>query len=380
MLLRGGVRGALGALALGLALPAEAQAPNIVEVAGGRLHTCALDDTGQVWCWGANWLGQVGDGTTDGPRLTLVRVQGMDDAIAIGTGEVFSCALRSSGTVACWGNNRFGQLGDGTFINRPSPVSVQGLTDVTAIGFGTAHACAVRSTGHLACWGHNASGQLGDGRLGPTNRNTPVAVEGIANAIAVDGGWQHSCALRRNGRIACWGLNGWGSLGDGTTDARLTPVRVHRVANATGIAVGWQHSCALRSNGRVACWGWNSSGRLGDGTSTSRSTAVRVHRVANATFIAAGDNHSCALRANGSVACWGINEGRLGDGTIDIRRTPVRVRRISDATAIATGGGHSCAVRSSGRVSCWGSNSRGQLGDGTTRRRRLTPVDVVFPH
>jgi hypothetical protein len=191
-----------------------------VGLAAGSWHTCGLRVSGQMACWGDNFAGALGDGTTT-DRHTPVAVVGITDATAIAAGENHSCALRSSGEVACWGGF---PLGDGTANSSLTPVAVVGLTDATAITVGGHHTCALRSNGRVACWGSNLMGQLGDGTT--THRHSPVAVVGLTDATAVVGGEVHTCALRRAGHVVCWGANLYGALGDGTTVDRHSPVPV----------------------------------------------------------------------------------------------------------------------------------------------------------
>ncbi|RIB35140.1 MAG: hypothetical protein BXU00_02990 [Candidatus Nanoclepta minutus] len=362
-------------------LPIWTNLSSWVQSIGGASHSCALKSDGTVWCWGGNWYGQLGDGTTTN-RYTPVQVRGLTNVTQIALGASHSCALRSDGTVWCWGWNSDGQLGDNTTTNRYTPVQVRGLTNVVQIALGEAHSCALKSDGTVWCWGGNWYGQLGDGTT--TNRYTPVRVVNLTNVVQIALGEAHSCALRSDGTVWCWGWNSYGQLGDGTTTNRYTPVQVGGLTNVTQIALGAAHSCALKSDGTVWCWGWNSYGQLGDGTTTNRYTPVQVRGLANilstlinVTQIALGNAHSCALRSDGTVWCWGNNEhGQLGNDIIAIGYVPLRVRGLTNVTQIALGYVHSCALKSDGTVWCWGWNSYGQLGDNTTTNR-YTPVQVL---
>ncbi|MEM1684389.1 MAG: hypothetical protein QXD60_01365, partial [Nanopusillaceae archaeon] len=345
---------------------------------GGEFHTCALLSNGSVACWGANGYGQLGDGTnTD--RNTPVLVQNINNAVAISAGQSHTCALLSSGLVVCWGRNNYGQLGDGTNTDRNTPVLVQDINNAIAIAAGGWHTCALLSNGSVACWGNNVYGQLGNGTFGGYS-STPVLVRGIYyNTIAIAAGHMHTCALISSGLVACWGWNYYGQLGDGTNENRNTPTLVQGVNNAVAISAGGWHTCALLSNGSIACWGRNDWGQLGNGTFGGySSTPVLVQDINNAIAIAAGGWHTCALLANGSVACWGRNNyGQLGDGTNTDRNTPVLVQNINNAVAISAGYYHTCALLSSGLVVCWGRNNYGQLGNGTSGGSSPTPVLVL---
>ncbi len=246
----------------------------------------------------------------------------------------------------------------------------------TQVAAGDSHACAVRNDGTVWCWGNNSNGQLGDGTA--TDRDAPVQVTMLKNAVAVGAGAASSCALLKSGDVWCWGHNDVGELGDGTNSDSRTPVQVKNVAGATALAVGAEHACALLGDGSLPCWGSNDHGELGDGTHSSRSMAMPV-TVPTATAIAAGDDFTCAIDTSGTARCWGANDsGQIGNGmtsSTDVTMPSV-VMMLMPVVGVAAGSGFACANDAAGAVWCWGSNSNGQLGNGTQGGTSTMPQQV----
>ncbi|HEX5825433.1 MAG TPA: hypothetical protein VFY18_13325, partial [Candidatus Limnocylindrales bacterium] len=346
----------------------------ITQLSAGNGPTCALLENATVRCWGWNQYGQLGDGTTT-DRPTPVAVSGLSNVVQIAAGSHHVCALLADTTVRCWGYNGSGALGDGTMTDSPVPVTVSGLSDVTSLTAMDEAMCALLEDATVRCWGQNGNGEVGDGTT--TNRLTPVPVGGLAGVTAITGGAAHVCALLLDTTVRCWGFNPYGGVGDGSIVDRRTPVTVSGLSTVTALGAGYYHSCARLANATVKCWGDNYWGQIGDGTSTERDTPVLVPGLANVSAIAAGGQNTCALLSNGTARCWGANtDGQVGDGTLFDRHTPVAVTGLTDVAALEVGGGDSCALLADATARCWGVNFFGEVGDGTTTHR-LQPVPVV---
>lgn len=350
-----------------LAFAVGAAHPKPTRISGGWYFSQELRPDGTVWSWGTNNRGQLGDGTTL-QRNTPVRVMGLDHIESIAAANRHSVALKTDGTVWAWGGNDYGQLGDGSFTDRYTPVQVVGLTGVVAISTGGGQSLALKQDGTVWAWGNNSSGSLGDGTT--THRNTPVQVVGLTGVVAIAAGDGASLAVRNDGTAWSWGDNTSGQLGDGTTNMSTTPVQVSGLTDVIAVAGGNAHSMALKKDGTVWAWGSNSNGALGDGTSLQHTTPVQVLGLSGMTTIDAGGSLSLALKQDGTLWAWGLNVwGQLGDGTTTQRSTPVQVTGLSGVTAISAGVFHSLALKQDNSAWAWGYNGSGELGDGTTNQR-----------
>ena len=371
----------------------SAGATAIDSISAGSAHVCVRTTGGGAKCWGYNDTGMVGDGTFK-DRKKPVNVQGLASGVAdVQAQWDHSCALSNSGQVWCWGHNGDGELGNGNLMKSNTPEAVTGMhSGQQQVSLGFDSGCALSDTGGVKCWGYNGNGQLGDGTR--STRKVPVQVDGLTSGIvAISAGWDHTCALTTGGGVKCWGENAHGEIGDGTRTDRLKAVDVTGLTSGVAaVSAGYDHTCALMDAGTVKCWGNNATGELGDGTTNSRKVPVNVSGLSSVGSISAGFNHTCAVTNAGGAKCWGSNgSGELGTGNTANRKTPTNVyRSTSGVEMISAGGwaraGLTCLLTTSGAVRCFGANHGvsglepiashgGQIGDGTTSDRHI-PITV----
>ncbi len=297
----------------------------------------------------------------------------------IATEKERNLVVLGNGTVKAWGNNQFGQLGDGTTINRNIPVQVNVLTNIAAVAAGAYHSLALGNDGKVWAWGKNDFGQLGDGTQ--TENHNPKLVTGISNIISIAAGFDYSLALKNDGTVWAWGGNLWGVLGNGTYSNEFRPVQVNILSGIIAIAAGTEHCLALKNDGTVWAWGWNANGCLGDGSNVAkRSIPERIISLSGIKAIAAnGSIHSLVLKNDGTVWTWGDNiNGQMGDGTFIEKHVPTQVTSLNNITVIGTGERHSFAVKADGTLWAWGWNGNGQLGlDFTFSFSEPNPINVA---
>jgi alpha-tubulin suppressor-like RCC1 family protein len=356
---------------------AHAQLHDIASIAAGGGHSCAVTTAGALKCWGNNDAGQLGD-NSQLERHGPVDVFGFAGGVRqVAAGWQHTCAITVAGGVMCWGDNTYGQLGDGTRTAQIVPAPVAGLdSGMVAVAAGAAHTCALTTAGAVKCWGANGSGELGDGTT--TARLAPVDVVGLDHGVtSLALGWTHTCAVRAGQGAYCWGSNGFGRVGTGAPTG-LIPAPVLVLPGATSVATGSLHTCAIVSTGSARCWGDGDYAQLGFEASRVTTPLRSLDLGSGFIGISAGDWHTCALTDLGAVKCWGDNsEGNLGGGSADPLTGLVDVVNLDGrVTSVAAGSGHACALAASGTVKCWGANLYGQLGDGTTYARS-SPVFVV---
>ena len=386
----GGANGLLGLALAGRATVSQCGVQPPI-ISAGKEHTCAVTRAGVAKCWGNNDSRQVmgrsemfntKHGTSGSASVPTV-VPGLSSNIrAISAGGEHTCAINSSGGVMCWGLNVDGSLGDGTKTKRETVVQVVGLTSgVRAISTGERHTCAINSSGGLVCWGANGSGQLGDGT--EEDKPVPTRVPGLDSGVmAVAAGEKHTCALTTAGQVFCWGSNEDNQLGPPSASAkpyykrRITYVPRPVVGLESGvcsIAAGEKSTCAITSGGDVLCWG-----QTGECPRTENLTRVPGLPSSGIMGITVGGQSACVRIANGQAMCWIINSGcSLSNGKpVNPRREATPVFGVdSSAVTITSGEKHVCAINAAGQALCWGRNHHNELGDGTDSDRHIaTPV------
>jgi alpha-tubulin suppressor-like RCC1 family protein len=353
---------------------------------------------GRPLAWGAGGTGQLGNNGTATSNVPVAAIASgvlaNRTVIAMAAGQDHTLALCADGTLAAWGSNSFGQLGNNSAVDSNVPVAVVtsgalANRTVVAIAAGQIHSMALCSDGTIATWGYNNNGELGNS--GTASSSVPVAVSIAATPLAtrsvvgVAAGAHHSLARCSDGTVAAWGLNNAGQLGDGSTVSRSVPVAVSiggtplATRSVTALAAGFYHTLAACSDGTVAAWGANANAQLGNGSFADSNVPVAVNTAGtplagrSVKALAAGSYCSMALCSDGVLTAWGANgNGQLGDGTIVQRAVPVAVQTSGTplagnaVSAIAAGAAHGLALCADGTLAAWGYNGTGALGNGST--------------
>ena len=323
--------------------------------------------------WGNNGNGQLGDGTY-ATRITPVTVGTATNWQSISAGAQHTLAVKGDGTLWAWGLDGDGELGDGTTDSKPNPVQVGTAADWQSVSAGSYHSVAVKSNGTLWAWGYNNLGQLGDGTT--VEKTSPVQIGSATDWQSVAGGDYFTVAVKTDGTLWAWGANGRGQLGDGTTDSQSSPVQIGTDANWQLVAASYSRTMAVKRDGTLWGWGVNGHGQLGDGTTADKLSPVQIGTAANWQTVAAGAYHTLAVKQDGTLWAWGQNDyGQLGDGSNDDKTSPVQIGTATDWQTVAGGYLHSLGVKRNGTLWAWGANGSGRLGDGSLADQN-SPIQV----
>lgn len=350
------------------------------EVSTGADHTCAITSANYAFCWGKGADGRLGTGNND-RALIPIMVSGTRKYETISAANQHTCAI-SQGVGYCWGKGADGRLGRGNNSDSSTPVAVSGTQVFTKISAMSNHTCAVSNLDEIFCWGQGADGRLANNATTsesvPTKIQNPQGVVTIAWAM-VSAGEQHTCALTTTNEAYCWGANGSGQIGDGTTDGRLIPTAVDMSA-LNGVTFSWigagkDFSCGRSSAGALYCWGSNESGRLGiNSDDASRNTPTLVAGDHIFTTTSLGRDHICAA-TQVDAYCWGESDnGRLGGTDMD-QKQPFMLPNAPAYIQMRAGGGHSCGIAPDFFLECFGKNNEGQIGI-NTQVDQLVPAGV----
>ncbi|GAC56657.1 putative serine/threonine protein kinase [Gordonia hirsuta DSM 44140 = NBRC 16056] len=363
----------------------EEEDPGPQIAAGQQITTrygvvCTISQDQELYCWGRNNSGQLGDGSNT-QRNTPVKVPGLTNVTAVSTGSYKSksdeilgttCAV-ADGEAYCWGNNNYGEIGDGTETNRDTPTKVAGLDKVATVVQAYGTSCAVtEAEQEVYCWGYGSFGQIGDGTEERSTK-APSKVQGLSGVTALSGDGRSFCAVAQ-GKLHCWGDNKHGQLGDGTVDQRNTPVVVQNLENVESVSVGYstdneegnqQSACAV-ADGKVYCWGaWE-----------NRKVPGEVVGLTDARQVAFDVASACAITEGGELYCWGYNRfGQIGTGDTVKVETPTKVDGLSRVFAVTVGKSTTCArTRDADTEStyCWGV-AHGGNADATTPQKMAIP-------
>ena len=370
------------AVSIGLAVtPAAVNSVRFGSIGSGDVTTCALSTTGAAYCWGRGVEGQIGDSNVV-DRLVPTRVAGGHAFSSLSMGFDHACALTADGTAYCWGHNPDGELGDGTQLDRAWPVVAAAGMKFAVIEAGMQHTCGILTSGATVCWGANGYGQLGNGLT--SSWSGPVMVSGGLAFTALAAGGGFSCGRAANGGW-CWGANASGTLGTGGTTDSYVPVQVSGAASLVSVTAGQNFACGLTAAGLAYCWGMNARGQLGNGTTTDATAPTPVSGgLVFSRLSRSRHGTMCGITGAGAAYCWGVNDrGTVGNGTKSQSNNPATYTLVPSAVSgghsfvqVSPGWGQTCALTGDGLAYCWG--TMGLLGGGS-QTGSLVPVPVTMP-
>jgi alpha-tubulin suppressor-like RCC1 family protein len=354
--------------------------PTWSTIAAGSSHSMAIQSDGTLWAWGDNQYGQLGDGTNLS-KSSPTQIGIATNWRAVSAGSNHTVAIKTDGTLWAWGYNIFGQLGDGTTTARKAPVQIGTATDWLSVSAGDYHTVAIKTNGMLWAWGNDTYGQLGDGASGQTAKTlmpTQVAAGTTWRTAAAGNG--HTVAIKSDGTLWAWGDNTLGQVGNGANGQGLlvtTPTQISVATTWRALSAGGYHTIATQTDGTLWAWGDNTLGEIGNGATIVPnqiqvvSTPAQIGIATTWRTLSAGRQYSVAIQTNGTLWAWGSNAyGQLGEGTNVDKSVPTQIGSAAWFT-MAAGGAHTTALATDSTSWAWGYNASGQLGDGTTTDRNV---------
>jgi alpha-tubulin suppressor-like RCC1 family protein len=346
------------------------------QVSAGAFHNIAIKTDGTLWAWGYNAFGELGDGSVI-DKITPIQIGRDNNWASISAGGYHTTAIKTDGTLWAWGNNSNGELGDGTTANKNSPTKIGTANNWASISAGENHTIALKTDGTLWAWGLNEDGQLGDFTY--MDKITPIRIGTANNWASISAGGFHTTAIRTDGTLWAWGANSNGQLGDGTLITNFNPIKIGTASNWATITAGYSHTTAIKTDGTLWAWGANLGGQLGDGTTSRKSTPTLIGTANNWASISTGYSHTTAIKTDGTLWAWGANfYGVLGDGTNINKNTPTQIGTSNNWGSVGAGSYHTTAIKTDGSLWTWGYNLYGQLGDGR-KINKNTPTSIGCP-
>ena len=354
-------------------------------LSAGEDHTCILKSNGKAYCWGANSVGQLGDGSTES-SMTPVAVSGDLQLKSISAGWDHTCGVTVDDEAFCWGRGRYGGLGNGSSENSMVPTAVSGGMSFESVNSGMGHTCGITSDGDGYCWGRNEDGILGNNSV--EGSLVPIPVSGGHKFGSLNAGSATTCGITTNGDAYCWGASDFGNLlgqGPDERDRKLAPGLVAGEFDfrPNSISVGLDHICAVTTADKAVCWGRGRYGKLGigpgDGLGVIENLMTPREVEGNISFaqITTGLFQTCGIATDGKAYCWGRNgSGQLGDGTTTMRVEPAAVSADFEFAELTIGVDHACGVSSDDDIYCWGNGNAGKLGTRSSENK-LTPTKVA---
>lgn len=328
-----------------------------------------------LFTWGGNGYGQLGDGSTVN-KSSPVLVGSPTNWSSVSAKTNLSGGIKSDGTLWMWGKNAGqGGLGLGDTVNRSSPTQVGALTNWLTLSAGSYYAAAIKTDGSIWAWGTNAYGKLGIGNT--TYYSSPKQIGSLTTWSKVSAGGYNTAAIKTDGTLWMWGYNAYGQLGQGNTTHRSSPVQVGALTTWSVVSCGaFGQTEAIKTDGTLWCWGNNNRGQLGLGDTTNRSSPVQIGALTNWLKISAGHYHNAAIKTDGTLWTWGFNYGRLGLGNTTAYSSPMQVGALTTWSSVSSGTYGSTAIKTDGTLWVWSSyNTTGLLGQGDTTTR-YSPVQV----